>query len=150
MCGRMLEAFLASLSGFKASLIKRSFVTRQRNRTTNCDFYKGAKEKLIEWMKDERLYVLFITNTFNHNRVARMARLRKEFYNLNWDICFIKNKWLVRTDMFIDDFHKNVEPYQLYNLGSKVYLVSRTWNERFEWDNRIDELSDIEPLIEFF
>ena len=72
-----------------------------------------------------------------------------------WNFITIHHKWLIGTDMIVDDFHNNVEAWMNKHLTGQGVLVRRPWNEAevsrlerrgaFITDNGVQ---DILPLVE--
>jgi 5'(3')-deoxyribonucleotidase len=46
-----------------------------------------------------------------------------------WDFITIHHKWLLATDMLVDDFHHNVEAWMKHNKPGCGVLVKRPWNK---------------------
>jgi 5'(3')-deoxyribonucleotidase len=71
-----------------------------------------------------------------------------------FDFITIHHKWLLSTDMIVDDFHNNIEKWMKHHPGAAV-LVSRPWNasnrERLQRRGAIlttNGVGDIIPIVE--
>lgn len=108
-------------------------------------FYPGAKEKIEKLALGND--IVFVTSTFNHNRASRVKRLFQEFGGIDFDLVFTEDKSSVIGDLFVDDYIYHLEHYRKIHDETRCVLVRRPWNQKYDWDDCINELSELDPII---
>lgn len=64
------------------------------------------------------------------------------------ELIFSPNKTIVKTDIFVEDKYENA--IALRNAGTECWLINRPWNTNFDYDKRIDDISDFPEKVEQF
>lgn len=97
-------------------------------------------------------YMVYITDRFfgskPENSHAATCRWFQE-YDLYYDeLIFSADKTCRPTDIFIEDKWENA--VALEAAGTQTWLINRPWNLEYDWDKRIDDISQWPAVVEEF
>jgi len=114
------------------------------NMTDDLEYYRDFPiEVLFKAPTEEKNTSLDMNNLYNLYQIVLVTHQLKGFedYTLKWlekkeipyhDICFIKDKFNVKGDVFLDDRIENLEAYKENNPRSDVVAYIQPWNSSWK------------------
>ena len=91
----------------------------------------------VGWLSalNEIADIKFVTAGSSRTIPWREALLKREL-NFFKDSMLVKlsDKWLLKTDYFVDDNPKTCEMVAIQNPHTKIFQISRPWNDNEEYD----------------
>lgn len=103
---------------------------------------KGAK-KTIKALRDKGNRVMFVTAVNWHNSGAKIKWLNSNGFKVKKeDYIESSDKSNVYGDLFFDDGWHNISN----TIAKEAYLYTQPWNEKYEYNKRVRNWSDIEKV----
>jgi len=112
-----------------------------------CEFYPNAKEAIEKMMKIG-MKIIFVTSTFYWCRISRTERLINEFGDV--EICYLKDKSVIKGDYIIDDYEKNLIDSLNENPHIITVLVNQLWNKNCQAHIRVNDLMEFYEYLKIY
>lgn len=113
---------------------------------------EGAQD-FVESLRSFTSEIIVVTSPYSAAKLWTFERLRwleKHFAITKHDVIFAKRKELIRGDILIDDFPKNVKPFA--ERGGHALLIDQPWNASFQTQasdfGRIERCGSLEHALE--